>query len=167
MYKKELYEKTVNILLDAYNKGMLEHGNCTACAVGNMVQQACGYNHQLNYDGDLSWIEAFPEWRFVFLTYEKYQELSESSYSGLAKEQIDSTGYTWKQLAEIEYAFESSISNTKEGYNFWRRAENQKQGQFIGLTAVLKVLKEIHETEPETHNENQEKLKEIYELVNV
>lgn len=45
MNRKKLYEKTVNTLLDAYNSGKLSHGDCTACAVGNI----CGNNRLWSY----------------------------------------------------------------------------------------------------------------------
>lgn len=38
MNRTELYQKTVDKLLDAYSTGNLEHGNCGKCAVGNICE---------------------------------------------------------------------------------------------------------------------------------
>ena len=34
---KEVYDNAVNVLLDAYNENELFHGDCHACAVGNLM----------------------------------------------------------------------------------------------------------------------------------
>ncbi len=41
MKNKSLYDKTVSILVDAYMNDTLQHGNCFACAVGNIVAANC------------------------------------------------------------------------------------------------------------------------------
>jgi hypothetical protein len=108
-------------------------------------------------------------WGLVFSTTEanKKPKINYKIYENcsFAREQIDCTSYTIEELAKIEFAFENSIHNTKEGYNFWTDPKNQKQGQFMGLTAVLNVLKEIHETKEEVALESQVKLEKIYNLV--
>jgi hypothetical protein len=40
MNREELYYQSVDTLLDAYNSGGLEHGICSACAVGNLCRAA-------------------------------------------------------------------------------------------------------------------------------
>ena len=164
----ELYNKSVNTLLDAYNSGTLSHGNCHACAVGNIIAASRGITIT-DYTWDVPKSKE-PKWTKVFSTVDKkYRDLYEirtekhhtqrldmSKYENKAKEQIDSTGYTVKELADIEFAFESSIG-----------ADNtlkfSKKGQFIGLCAVLNVLKEIHETKEDIHSENTDRLKTIYD----
>jgi hypothetical protein len=42
MIKEPLYHKTIGILVDAYFDDTLQHGNCSACAVGNLVAAAKG-----------------------------------------------------------------------------------------------------------------------------
>lgn len=41
MKNKELYQKSVDILLDAYNNRELAHGEPCGCAVGNLVRANC------------------------------------------------------------------------------------------------------------------------------
>lgn len=120
MLKPELYQRTVDILVKAYFEDTLRHGDCSACAVGNLV----------NYGKPKeTW-----EWASVFYTGGMGQELFPCNYIGKAKDEIDSTGYTWQELAKIEYAFETApkgISNDE-----W---------MFNGLMAVIDVLDQIHE----------------------
>lgn len=133
MKNKSLYDKTVDILYQAYFNDTLKHLSCTACAVGNI----CG--------GNL-------EWRFLFVTEFGTQrnvidvhylttsvapfnsQLEVDKARKRAFDLIESTGYTPYELAKVEYAFES--------------ADKGKSGEdwmFNGLVAVLDVLKEIHE----------------------
>lgn len=42
MKRPELYQKTVDILVKAYFDDTLQHGNCYACAVGNIIAGNCG-----------------------------------------------------------------------------------------------------------------------------
>lgn len=157
MNNKKLYENSVNVLLDAYNNGKLLHGNCTACAVGNLVADACN----ISYDFDTEDIFYRPVWSEVFSTDQVIQDFFLPMYKGEAKHQIDSTGYTLDELAKIEYAFESAIGFSEKGYDHWVYHRNIKQGQFIGLVSVLKILKEIHEVKEEIHTENINKLEAI------
>lgn len=43
MKNKELFDKTIGILVNAYLNDTLENANCHACAVGNLVATNCGY----------------------------------------------------------------------------------------------------------------------------
>lgn len=60
------------------------------------------------------------------------------NYKGLAKKQIDATGYRWQDLARIEFAFETAYVG---GFYDGPEAE---QGMYAGLMAVVDVLAEIH-----------------------
>jgi hypothetical protein len=147
MYKPELYHKTVNILYDAYFNDTLRHGNCNACAVGNLVAANLGikYRPYIGIFGDLvSWNSArhiassLIGWPTVFTRFPgaTEQEKNPFAYEGQAKIQIDSTGYTWRQLAKIEYAFETA-----------KKGRSDEDYMFNGLIAVLEVLKKIHKVE--------------------
>jgi hypothetical protein len=163
MNRESLYHNTVNVLLDAYNNGTLSHGDTCGCAIGNI----CKGNYQ---------------WCYVFVTNTVLkQQITYStneyplSYPA-GVNLIQSTGYSTEELMKIEYAFEFSIINTNhndkvflntDNYDYWKNID-PKQGQFIGLTAVLNVLKEIHTTPEIIVAENQNKLVEIknkFELV--
>ena len=128
MKNKELFTKTVNILVDAYFKNTLQHGNCAACAVGNIIACNMGIKFRISTvcDGFYTWDGLKVSWNKVFVT--------PFNYEGEAKEQIDSTGYTWQELAKVEFAFETAyVGKSEDDY------------MFNGLMAVVDVLIEIHE----------------------
>lgn len=120
MKNKELYNKTVDILVQAYFNDTLRHGDCKACAVGNLIQANGGFNN------------FFTTWTEVFITVYGEQAVNPTEYYGEAKREIDSTGYAWPDLAKIEKAFESA-----NGIN--------DEKMFNGLMAVIEVLDQIHE----------------------
>jgi hypothetical protein len=143
MNRIELYKKTVDILLDAYNNGTLEHGHCSRCAVGNIC-------------GGSAWSDRFST--TINCDSEAKQYIYNFDY-----EEIDiciqNSGYSQKELMEIEYAFESSIAHD---YTVLRVFESKK-GQYIGLCAVMKVLQNIHEVEQSNHKMTVDRLENIYE----
>ncbi len=117
MKNEQLYHKTVNTLVEAYFKDELAHGKCNACAVRNI----CG----------------FSEWKWVFCTDPEGQKIRPDFYNRNldgCKDLIDSTGYTWQELAKIEYAFETAP-----------RGNSDEDWMFNGLMAVVEVLDIIHE----------------------
>ena len=149
MNRPELFEKSVNTLLDAYNNRSLQHGTCYACAVGNLCVEAA---QKLNVTNAL--------WNKVFMTQSNTQQQvfyceKDSEYEK-ALELISETGYTVEELASIEYAFESSIAYDYQNYAY----NHTVRGQYIGLCAVLDILKKIHEKEEVV--KEQEQLDTIY-----
>jgi len=127
---KPTFEKTIDVLVRAYMNDTLRHGSCYACAVGNIILDATGA-----YYIDFGiWSKGDPMWQCVFVTNEDGQQIWEDNYSGEAKKQIDSTGYTWQELARVEYAFENVYGNKDEK-------------MYNGLMAVVDVLAEIHQVD--------------------
>lgn len=132
MKNKELFYKSVNILQKAYFNGTLEHSECTACAVGNLIQ---GNGYEFAYS--LSDSKCPDNWLY-FLR----KEMRNFSVFPLGvdfvegKKQLEVTGYEIKDLDRIEKAFESAEKNIYHPID--------KDG-FKGLCAVLDVLMEIHE----------------------
>ena len=108
MKNKEQFDRTVKILVAAYLNNSLVQSNCHACAVGNLVAA----NLDIRYDQDLKWIGRQVAWSAVFVTlrYQIAQNKCPGAYAGEAKAQIDATGYTWQELARIEYAFERAFA---------------------------------------------------------
>lgn len=149
---KPTFEKTVGVLVKAYLNDTLVHGNCYACAVGNIVAQSMGYKLEKDICSSVYWLDKdskeevpypafaysdngkqYPNgWAAVFCT-DGRQTKDPDNYIGVAKDQIDSTGYTWMELAKIEKAFESADHRYTD--------ENR---MFNGLMAVVDVLAEIH-----------------------
>jgi hypothetical protein len=98
-------------------------------------------NLNIKYDQHLKWIGRQVAWKEVFVTFrfQIAQIKRPWAYTGEAKVQIDATGYTWQELARIEYAFERApMSYTREEH------------VFNGLMAVIDVLSQIHEVNETT-----------------
>jgi hypothetical protein len=137
MKNKEHFDKTVKILVNAYLNNTLVHRNCHACAVGNIVAANLG----IQYDQNYKWIGRQVAWKEVFVTirYQIAQIKRAWAYTDEAKVQIDATGYSWQDLAKIEYAFERApMGRTHEDH------------VFNGLMAVIEVLCQIHELDETT-----------------
>ena len=115
MKNKELFERTVNILVNAYINDHLLHGSCSACVVGNL----CGRKMS---------------WSNVFYTCGKTQDFFIEEYVGEAKKQIDSTGYSLDELRKIEYSFETC-----------ERDHDDDKYMLNGLMSVIDCLMIIHE----------------------
>lgn len=145
MKKKELFEKTVSILTKAYINDTLKHGSSCGCAVGNLVCAAC----HIEYDENkcLYWTKAFS----TTVNYrtgkpEMKQRISAERYRGLAKVEIDSTGYSLFQLAAIEKAFETQAYHPAREWDFKDYpADKLEEAMFKGLCAVYDTLCIIHE----------------------
>jgi len=139
MKRPELYHRTVDILVQAYFNDTLEHCQCRACAVGNIV--AANMGMKLGYNEF-----------FNCIVPEKFKVNTPTGDSGLWYQAIYSgginkkalsddvmcqvlcTGYAAQELAKIESAFEyCERGNSKEDY------------MFNGLMAVINCLDEIHE----------------------
>lgn len=132
MKNESLYRKTVDILYDAYFNDTLQHRNCYACAIGNLIAANNGYcfTESSDFNNRIVWDVCngnyaqsnFPVW------------FSRNSIECV--KQLESTGYSINEGWLIEGAFErASIGLSEEDY------------MFNGLVAVLEVLKQIHEVE--------------------
>jgi hypothetical protein len=125
MKNETLYNKTVDILVQAYFNNTLEHSNCFRCAVGNLVAAANGYSTVPHVN---SWVQ----WPAIHLMSSDGDQ-SKSKYHNEEEglRQLRSTGYTEFETAKIEWAFE--MASQKGDY------------MFNGLMAVVDVLDKIHE----------------------
>jgi hypothetical protein len=148
--RPSLYKRTVDILFDAYFNDTLQHGDCYACAAGNICKEAAIKTGIPNNS-----------WKRLFTTNGtrtrqlNQRELGDwypyiSVYDAVFL--VEATGYGVNELGRVEWAFESaSQGNSDEDW------------MFNGLVAVLEVLKEIHEvTEDE---ESAQRFKAHYESV--
>lgn len=55
MYKQEQFEKSVNILVNAYHNEVLVHANCAACAVGNLIHDCATGKSEATLDMRTDW----------------------------------------------------------------------------------------------------------------
>lgn len=131
MKNKELFEKTVNILVKAYQDDTLEYTNCSACAVGNIVAANNGIQLKKRQNREIEVIGGKSDlWKHCFQSFgDGVKGLNE--YRPLDSiQQIATTGYSIDEVAEIERAFH-------EGY-----AENLDN--FEGLMTLVDCLMIIH-----------------------
>lgn len=134
---KERFDKTVGILVKAYMNDTLTHGECAACAVGNIVAARIGCDVVVGDHGAFFWVKdgkTFgPAWHHVFITRRVRQRINPRAYKGVVKQQIDLTEYTWQELARVEKVFEKTGKN----YLF----DDEKK--FNSLMAVVDLLAKI------------------------
>ena len=138
---KATFEHSIDVLVKAFMNNTLEHNNCCACAVGNLVADGIGIKvvpfkgivTKAKWESENDSVSIEKGWPLVFMTDDKKQKKRSYNYKDLAKKQIDSTGYTWQDLAKIEFAFETADKGNSD--DDW---------MFNGLMAVVDVLAEIH-----------------------
>ena len=139
MKNKQLFDKTLDILVDAYMNDKLIHSDCAACAVGNIIQ-ANGIQLVSEQDDETPTKQVYYQKTAAWLRLIN-EEIRDSPQGGrydrkLALEQIAVTGYTCEELNRIEKAFECHNG-----------AVSGDQKMFNSLMQVVDALIEIHEGE--------------------
>jgi hypothetical protein len=134
----ERVKKAIDIFLDAINQGNLAKGECTACAVGNLVAHGMGCS---NLDEDNKTMLGVGSWGFAFITDENnnqhvYPTVFQNS--DIVK-CVEATHFTIQELIQIEYAFETSTSIYIDEY-IHHSKEEIRVDQIKGLAAVIKVM---------------------------
>jgi len=118
--------RAIDVFLDAINNGTLAKGDCTMCAVGNL----CG--------GDDRWAGLF----FTNSMGEQYIHQHSLYPAKDGYEAIKKTEFSEKELAKIEYAFETNTKIPLKYYYFYSK-EAIRADQINGLNAVVKVMMEF------------------------
>lgn len=147
MNRPELYQKTVDILVKAYFDDTLIHGDCYACAVGNIIAGNCGFTYGENEYSvmhcdalkkkGLSWNE--------WLNYPNFFIRDSQNMSAEERDMVARTGYSFQELCSIESAFEDEV-------------DTKGDEMFNGLMAVVEALDKIHEnTNEETTKQSKQK----------
>lgn len=134
MKNKELFDRTVAVLVQAYRNDVLDYTDTCGCAVGNICAAANGYKVIKAESDSLWWQDASGKttrdrWSDVFCA-GMFFRLDK----GEGMEQIQKTGYTVAELYDIEQAFGKGICG--------QFSHDQKQ--FNGLLSVYDCLCEIH-----------------------
>ena len=118
---KTRFDRAVQALVSAYMNDTLEGANCSACAVGNMIAFNLGIKVAKGYGfffGDAGWVNNDPRWQDVFCSRgDGSQKIEPEWYVDEAKKQIDSTGYTYEELAKVEKGFETSMRTDPSQFN--------------------------------------------------
>lgn len=142
----ERIQEAIDIFLDAINNGTLAKGDCKACAVGNLVAYGKGATLE-NKKGTISCDMNNYAWMHLFTTGEGCQEIDLEKLSWESvQECISSTSFTWKELAKIEYEFETSTRINYFNYPKYSKQEI-REDQIRGLEAVVTVMLEFDEVE--------------------
>jgi hypothetical protein len=130
------FNHTVNVLVQAYFNDTLQHYNCHACAVGNIVADACNFSYKPNPQADvlqkIIWTHKDKYHTKDRNTASWYTIVGDKCSSEEGFRQITMTGYSVLELTEIESAFEKVT-----GFN-------AEELMFNGLMAVVEVLSKIH-----------------------
>jgi hypothetical protein len=156
MKNKELFERTINALVQAKEAGTLKGGDPCGCAVGNLIAAHNGYT----ITGSMSWRDSsdklvIPSW-FC------------SARCGKLSTQTADLGYTGEDIKLIESAFEEYRSTHYKLVLFNGGAVEkgipgytEELAVEVGLRNVYAALCEIHEVAAEDLiGENPFKLKE-------
>lgn len=142
-------KNAIDVLLDAINNRTLAKGDCTACAVGNLVANGMGYSkeqYNLNVLEKLDYNYGYKNWSCLFCTDFNVQTIVSKRNRNYIlkkypeiKEQINSTGFTLDELAQIEKAFET---NTKIHFRDYEKCTDSEilKDQIKGLEAVVEVM---------------------------
>lgn len=142
MNRPALYTKTRQILFDAYYNDTLTLGYCSACAIGNIIASNMGISIIKNRCGYPEWTgPVMPTWQSVFYTTTTFsgkKQISQPLAMDLPNvaQQINSTGYTWEELARIEHAFETAPVG-----------DSDEDAMFNAFVAALEALDRIHQIE--------------------
>lgn len=139
MKNQELFDRTIGILVNAYFKGILTHGDPCGCAIGNLI---LGNNQCIKYIGggkmESKWqyetgeIKSIPYWAWYQVYGEKIHNADERGLK-----ELQSTGYNFYQTCAIEKAFESA------------EVRSNIDGGFNGLMSVCDALMQVHEATEE------------------
>lgn len=166
MKNKELFEKTIDILVKAFQQDTLNYWSPCGCAVGNLCAAASGYTVIKPYkysEGsifkELSYILAWkglsdqaifrPNWTQVFSDGCVYND--NSSHKAEGEKELLATGYTIDELIKIEAAFKRGWQYDLRGEAVFDYSINSEEvtteKQFQGLLSVYDTLCEIHEVD--------------------
>lgn len=132
MKNQELFDRTINILVKAYQNETLAHNEACACAIGNMIAGNNGFKIIRSINSGLFWDnEIDSEWTWVHCNGE-FENFLDSDRYVKGKSQLESTGYSINETILIERAFE------------YHSEEVWDEDGFKGLMSVVDALILIH-----------------------
>ncbi len=134
------FNHSVSVLVKAYMQDTLQWGNCAACAVGNLIADACGFTFTSTKEWSLVW-KGDDELNLAVAWLQKLnfefggRQMPQPNEEARANELLNSTGYSHLELNEIERRFEEACCFD---------ASSRDGRMFNGLMAVVDVLADIH-----------------------
>lgn len=135
----------MDALIQAFHGDTLAKGSCRACAIGNIVAHAYGKKTSTNKHIECNGI-SIHMWNRLFYT--DADSNKQIFHSGEVNEMVEAlkllekTGYAPEELAQVEYAFETSTKLHHQTYTSHSKQEIMDD-QYKGLCAVFDVLCEI------------------------
>lgn len=160
----ERFKKAYDSLVRAFFEGTLAKGTCVACACGNIIFDAVGITLTKKDVVEAS-IELTKTAKELWSAKRGYRlGLGYYAFSDY-RDEINAAGYTAKEFAAIENAFEE---NTWIGATEYRCTTEQEilEDQYKGLCAVVDVLIKLDEIE-EGAEEYKQKFREHPKLSTV
>ena len=152
MKNQELFVKSVDILVDAFDKGKLKHMSACNCAVGNLIAYNTGKYISNNDDRANAWVH------LLNLIREKSIANIHPHTNGIKKhfkneykskdafDVIKHTGYTANEIERIEAAFEKCTIDPKTKIaKMDSRSSDSYENPRQGLLNAVVVLGDIHE----------------------
>lgn len=133
-------KEAIDVFLDALNDGTLAKGNCSGCAVGNLV--AASQNCKIQLLDNKLITNSTHFWYDVFYTGGSKQIFNECNITEEVIEEIQRTNFTLIELAKIEFVFETSTQIRFSRYARYSK-EEIRADQLKGLEAVVKVMLEF------------------------
>src|SRR5258706_8814339 len=97
MKNELLYNKTINILKEAYFNNTLQHNNCYACAVGNIIAGNMGLKFYMGDRGTLIWEDHRSDYSENIKTITSAIipfTIHHNNLNKFHKEQLESSGYS-------------------------------------------------------------------------
>jgi hypothetical protein len=138
MKTTERFNRAYDALVKAFFEGTLAAGHCRACAVGNIVAGGLGFKIEKSaleihaaYPTTI-WVKGVRESQGCGSLNQDWPGCSESVIIGI-------TGYSFRELLDIEDAFEESSIIKVDEYKY-RTEQEILEDQFNGLCAVVDVL---------------------------
>lgn len=137
-------KNAIAVFIKAIDTRTLAKGTCVACAVGNLVAAGKGAKitkveksfGQIEFEStEKNWF-----WKQLFMTSNGRQETFPTMLEApIVMKDIESTEFTWEELAQIEYAFETNSNINFHDYHRFNSDEILND-QIAGLEAVIEVM---------------------------
>lgn len=143
MKNKELFDRTIGILVRAFQNDTLRHEEPCGCAIGNLIAGNNGYS--INTKGPMfSWHKNGNRVVEFWNEVQVYGRGMSGPNRDIGIDQLLSTGYNLHETLLIEGSFESTrhINEDENG-------DNGDADGFLGLMALCDALMQIHEATTE------------------
>lgn len=177
----ERFQKAYNSLVRAFFEGTLAKFTCTACACGNIINDALGrpltkemLQEEMNWLKSNFYVSDNPEFDAVRERFAQARlDWAEKRHGGTGKfiakdyykDEVNAAGYTAEEFAAIENAFEDNTVIKISSYHSFNE-QMILEDQYNGLCAVVDVLLEL-DKEFESKDDLKQKFREHPKLMTV